>query len=474
MTRTRSKLPPFVGSLSARLLILTIAFVMLAEVLIFSPSVGRFRLSYLEGRLAAGHLAILALEATPDLMVDETLEEELLDHVGAYVVGMRDPAANRKLMLMTGSPGEIDAAFDLREAGFFTLIGDALSTMAQSENRVLRVVGQSPEDPAVTMELVLDEAPLRQEMISFGYRILGLSLFISAITAALVFLSLHLMLVRPMRRMTENMVAFSADPEDASRIIAASARGDEIGLAERQLQDMQRALRASLHHKTRLAALGTAVTKINHDLRNILSTASLVSDRLAASDDPKVRQAAPTLIAAIDRAARLCGQTLNFTREGPAELMLETFDLAELVEEVGGGLPGAVGEQSLWLNAVSPGLRIEADREQLHRVLTNLAQNALQAGATRIEVTARMASDTVEIEVVDNGPGLAPRAREHLFQPFTGSTRADGTGLGLAIVRDLVRAHGGEISLRRSDAKGTSFLIVLPRRQSAAPASAAQ
>ncbi|MCH7795026.1 MAG: sensor histidine kinase, partial [Proteobacteria bacterium] len=78
MTGKKLSLPPLAESLSARLLLLTIAFVMLAEVLIYAPSIGRFRLVYLEERLAAAHLAILALEATPDQMIGEDLKRELL------------------------------------------------------------------------------------------------------------------------------------------------------------------------------------------------------------------------------------------------------------------------------------------------------------------------------------------------------------------------------------------------------------
>src|SRR3546814_18695084 len=97
---------------------------------------------------------------------------------------------------------------------------------------------------------------------------------------------------------------------------------------------MQEGRQAAMLQKTRLAGLGTAVTKVNHDLRNILATASLSSDRLGKSGDPAVRAMAPTLISAIDRALHLCAQTLQFTREGPAQLNLQRFDLRDLLTEV--------------------------------------------------------------------------------------------------------------------------------------------
>ena len=461
----KSKTPPaFAFGLSARLLLLTIGFVMLAEVLIYTPSIGRFRLVYLEERLAAGHLAILALEATPDHMVSQELTIELLKHVEAFTVALTKPGAG-KLMLMDLPPKHLDASFDLRGAGFFVLIRDAFAALLAKPGRVIRVVGVSSKDPNILVEVVLNEGPMRDEMFAFSQRILALSLVISLFTAALVFLSLHWMMVRPMRHITASMSAFRKDPEDASRVVRPSNRRDEIGFAEHELAAMQEGLRASLQQKTRLAALGVAVTKINHDLRNILATARLVSDRLDLSDDPEVKRVTPTLMSAIDRAVNLCAQTLSFTREGPPALELTRFDLRALVADVGAALPETVNGQPVWNSLLQGGLEVEADREHLFRVLSNLGQNAIEAGASRVEVSAEQMDGRIRVTVSDNGPGLPPRAHQQLFQPFTGSARPGGTGLGLAIARDLVRAHGGEIRLEHSTADGTSFRIELPVRQ---------
>jgi len=461
MTGKKLSLPPLAQSLSARLLLLTIAFVMLAEVLIYAPSIGRFRLVYLEERLAAAHLAILALEATPDQMIGEDLKRELLDHVGAYSVGLTRPGAG-KLMLMVTTPGPVDASYDLREASFFGLIGDAFMTLMDDGGRILRVVGVSPKDRKTLVEVVLEETPLRRQMLGYSERILALSLVISLFTAALVYLSLHLLMVRPMRRITESMARFRDDPEDASRIIKPSARSDEVGVAQRELAEMQEGLRGALRQRARLAALGAGITKISHDLRNILATARLVSDRLVESEDPEVRRTAPTLLSAIDRAVNLCAQTLNFTSEGAPAVDLSRFDLGELVREVGASLPEQLNGQAAWHSLIEENFEVSADREQLHRVLSNLGQNAVQAGATKVEVAARRDDDRFVIDVTDNGPGLSPRARAHLFKPFAGSSHPGGTGLGLAIARELMRAHGGDVQLERSTSEGTSFRLILP------------
>lgn len=456
-----SSMPGLLHSLSARLLVLTVFFIMLSEVLIFAPSAGRFRLTYLEERVQAGHLAILSLMATPDNMVSEELAKELLFQADAYVIGLKRPDGS-KLMLDAASPPPVDVSYDLRERGFFMLIGDAFETMMQTENRVLRIVAPSAKHAQVIVEVVIDEAPMRAALLDYSSRILVLSVIISLVTAALVYLSLQWLMVRPMRRITESMMFFRDHPEDISSSVEISGRRDEIGIAQRELADMQGKLRDSLQQQTRLAALGIAVTKISHDLRNILTTAQLVADRLAGSDNPEVKRLTPTLLASIDRAIDLSTKTLAFVREGAPTLNRTRFRLRDLIEEVGTVLPPAPNGAALWRNEVPVEIELQGDRDLLFRVFANLGQNAVQAGASEVTIKAAQRDGLATIQVGDNGPGLAPRARDRLFQPFSGSARAGGTGLGLAIARDLLRAHGGDIRLEESTAAGTMFELRLP------------
>ncbi|MEO1193016.1 MAG: HAMP domain-containing sensor histidine kinase [Pseudomonadota bacterium] len=284
------------------------------------------------------------------------------------------------------------------------------------------------------------------------------------ITASLVYLSLHLLLVRPMRRVTENMVAFQDDPESSPIYAATGKRSDEIGLAETALAEMEQGLRDSLRQQSRLAALGIAVSKINHDLRNILTTARLVSDSMADSADPRVRRVAPTLIKSIDRAVDLCARTLAFARGGEMRMETGRVSLPELFTEVRRSLVAPEAEEVDWMVTVPQDLVVQADREQLYRVLANLAQNAVEAGATQLSLTAGVFDDGESwyLRLSDNGPGLPPRARANLFKPFTGSARAGGSGLGLAIVREIVEAHGGRIALVESGPAGTTFALEMP------------
>jgi len=457
-----------IRSLSARLLVLTIFFVMLCEVLIFVPSVARFRMTYFDNHLAAGHLATLALAASPSGRIDQALTNRLLADVGAHAVILHRPNG---MVFMLDSPvaPHPDVTFDLTKGNIPIWIQRSLETLARSDNRVMRVVGPAPTEPGATVELLLDEAPLRHEMWAFGLRVVELSVVISLTTAALVYLSLQWLLVRPMRRITASMVLFRDDPEDASRRIVPSGRRDEIGAAEKELALLQETVRQALGQRARLAALGTAVTKINHDLRAILATARLVSDGLADSAAPEVRRVAPRLFEAIDRAVALCTRTLDFSREGAPPFTPTRFPLSPLLDEIRPAV--ATGSDNIAIKLEAPaGLAVHADRDQLYRVLLNLAQNAVEAGAKHLRVNAVARDGTIALEIGDDGPGLPPRARENLFRPFFGSARPGGSGLGLAIARELMRAQGGDLVLVDSTGSGTVFRLTLPMPADAAHA----
>ncbi|HEV8391682.1 MAG TPA: HAMP domain-containing sensor histidine kinase [Dongiaceae bacterium] len=465
MSEEKAALPNFGWGLSARLLALTVCFVMVSEVLIYAPSIARFRDDWLQERLASAYLAILALEATPDYMIDPELEIKLLDNAGARLIALRTPGG--KNLLMRGSTPSsiiIDREIDLSDQMPPAMIKDAFETLWLGGNRLLRVRGQIPQAGAAWLDVVLDEAPLRQAMISYSWRILGLSIVISLVTAAMIFGALQWLLIRPMRNLTQRMVDFRANPEDMSRDDAAARRRDEIGVAEREFLQLQKQVRKALKQRERLAALGTAVSKINHDLRGVLATAQLVADRLVHSDNPEVRKMAPALVRSLDRAIALCSDTLNFTREGPAKPEYSRFPLAEVHGEVGESLGKYLNGSAALQAEFADDFALTADRGQLYRVIHNLAENALQMGAHNVAVRARRAEGRVEIEVADDGPGLPPKALQSLFVPFKGSTRSGGTGLGLAIARELMRVQGGDLKLANNDAKGATFVLELPDR----------
>lgn len=454
------------NTLSGRFLLLTVAFVMLAEVLIFVPSVARFRADYLLMRLEKAQIASLATEATDD-MISDALMQELLANAGVFNVVLRRDEV-RQLVLSSEIPSPIAATYDLRNDGPWELIRDALAQIADPENRVIRVIGHPVQQAGLLIEITTETAPLRAALIEYGLRILALSALISAVTALLLFLAARRLLVIPIRRVVAHMSSYADSPEDGRRIITPTARVLELREAEEALHTMQLQLTGALKQKERLAQLGGAVAKISHDLRNMLTTAQLFADRIEGSADPMVVRAAPKLEASIRRAVSLCETTLAFGRAEEPPPVLSRFALRPLAEEVAEG-EGLAAEGSVaCLIDIAPSLAIRADREQLYRVMSNLVRNARQA----IEATG--APGTIEIgggedesdwwiKVGDTGPGLPAKAREHLFTAFQGGTRKGGSGLGLAISAELVRGHGGRLDLLRSDAEGTEFVIRLPK-----------
>jgi signal transduction histidine kinase len=457
---------PLRRSLSRRLLVLTILFVMLGEVLIFVPSIANFRKTWLEQTLGAAQIAALALEATPDNMVSPKLQKELLENAQVYAVSLHRDDKHR-LILSEKMPPKVDAVYDLRGAMAPMLIMDAFDALFGRDGRVIEVTGYPRFGAGDFIRIVVSETPLRQAMIRYGENIFLLSLVISILTATLVFLVLNFVFVRPMRRITENMVAFRAAPEDRRRVIHPSGRDDEIGVAERELAAMQHDIRATLNQRAHLASLGAAVSKINHDLRNILANAQLIGDRLVDVKDPTVQHLAPRLFASIDRAIDLCTRTLRFGRADEEPPRRTRFALAPLAEEMH-EMVGIPDEQKIrWTNEVPSDLIAYANRDHLFRILLNLGRNAVQAiqdgkGEGEVRIAARMAGGDLEIDVSDTGPGLSEKARAHLFEPFSGGTRSGGTGLGLAIADELVRGHGGRIELLTTGANGTTFRISMP------------
>ncbi len=469
--RHRLRLKRLRLGLSGKLLVLTLLFVMIAEVLIYVPSIANFRRNWLNDRLSAAYTAALVLEAAPGSMVPESLARQILDSIGARAVAMKT-GQQRRLLAASDMPPKIDYDVDTRNMSLWREIADAFGTLLERDSHVvLRVMGPAPMGGEF-VEIVIDEAPLRAAMLRYSANLLLLSLLILALAAAALFLALHHLFVRPLRRLTANIVAFHGDPENPARVVVPSRRDDEVGAAERELAAMQRDLASMLQQKNRLAALGLAVSKINHDLRNLLTSAQLFSDRLAGVADPRVQRFAPKIMRALERAIDFCESTLSYGRAQEPPPDRRPVALADCVEDVRETLGLEPDGAIRWVSAVERDMMVDADPDQLFRILLNLARNAVQAldaratkdpGRDQLRVTGRREGAVAVIEVSDTGPGISEKARAHLFEAFQGSTRSGGTGLGLAIAAELVRAHGGEIRLVEGTI-GATLRVSIPDR----------
>ncbi len=457
------------NSLSGRFLILTTIFVMLAEVLIFVPSVARFREDYFLLRLERAQIASLALLVND--MIDMELEEELLTNAGVFNVVLRRDEV-RQLVLSSPIPAAIHATYDMRDPGAVMLIGDAMMRLWDTEDRIIRVIGNPVQDGGLLIEVTMESAPLRAAMIDYGINILFLSAVISIFTAILLFGAVQIFLVKPIKGVVTHMQRYAAAPEDANRIITPSAGVTELREAEEALLSLQTQLTGALKQKERLAQLGGAVSKISHDLRNILTSAQLFTDRIEGSDDPLVKRMAPKLVGSITRAVNLCESTLAFGRAEEPPPALARVGLAGIVSDVIDSERLAAADHDLSFSEDIPaGMTVRADGEQLYRVISNLVRNARQAIIAtgkpgEICIHGEEDDDAWWVILTDTGPGLPKKARDHIFQPFQGGTTKGGSGLGLAIAADLIRGHGGKLELRRSDETGTEFAICLPKEAS--------
>jgi signal transduction histidine kinase len=472
MSERRAMPGPFSG-LSVKL-IATITLVILAvEVVIYLPSAGNFRQSWLNDRLRIGIVAARVLDTVPDVLnLPAMLTDNLLNSAGAIAIVYRRSGQSQLIELDEKPMPKEAVTVDMRQVDYMTLIMGALDTLTHRGDRVLRILGNSDGvalEGEAEVEVLIDEKPLHDDLIAYSWNIVLISLLVALLTAGVLYVLVSRLLIVPIRRLTENMVAYRMNPENATLIIAPTKRKDEIGIVENELAAMETDIFSMLRQRRHLADLGLAVAKINHDLRNTLTSAQMLSDQVVALDDPKIQRLAPRLLHSIDKAVAFAQSVLDYGRQSGTPPKPVPVDLRALVDEsaIDAGLrshPDLTFE-----NTVPDDITIKVDPDQLARVLVNLMKNAREAlEATRdktvdgrVGVSFARGADSYTVSIADNGPGLPPRARDNLFVAFEGSARAGGTGLGLAIARELVAAHGGTLSYTPLD-PGTRFDIVLP------------
>jgi signal transduction histidine kinase len=459
-------------SLSHRVLGLTLAAMLVTEALLFVPAISRARQDWMDQRIVAAQLAARALPSGAIGFgggVSRATREDLLRLAGVVTVRLQEPG---RPLVELSQQGQVQAAglLDLRHEGGFQRVTRSLAALWPNPDRLLLVMGYSPKQPSTLVSVVLHEGELGRYLRAQAGEIALSGLVIAAVAGLLMYVSLLLLLVRPMRRIVASIAAFRADPERSSPLDTSQVTplgGDEIAVAGHELALMQRELRAALWRNARLAALGTAVAKVSHDLRGVLSPALLAAERMQGHSEQTVRNAGDTVMRSVERATGLVRSTLEFVRDGPAPAAPVRVHLRTLAEEAA-DQARAITKTVRIQNAVPEGLIVVADAQGVARALGNLLRNGAQAGASHLRLgIATVAEQRPAIVVIDDGPGLPEALRESLFRPFASGGRAGGTGLGLAITRDLMRAQGGDVVLARTGPDGTEFHILLPPQPTA-------
>jgi signal transduction histidine kinase len=469
MTDDKTVTPGRFSGLSNKLIATIIAVILLVEIVVYLPSVATFRASWLDDRLRVGIVAARVLDAVPDVMaLPRNLTDRLLASAGANAIVYRRAGQSQLIELADPVTPERVVVADMRQRDLPSLIIGALDGLFAGPGRTLRIIGEGDIDESL-VEILMPERQLRNAMIDYSRSIGLASLGIAAVTAFALYMLVSQLFILPVQRLTNNILRFRKAPENATLILDPTQRGDEIGILERELAAMESELFGMLRQQRHLADLGLAVAKINHDLRNTLTSAQLLSDQVATLDDPKVQRLAPRLVTTLDRAIGFAQSVLDYGREAASVPNPSVAQLKDMVEDAAFEAR-LVGHPAIALSIDVPeAVRVHVDVGQITRVLVNLLKNAREALESRQGVLGRIDVSIIEeearivITVSDNGPGLPPRARDNLFVAFEGSARAGGTGLGLAIARELTEANGGSIRLKASGTEGTQFELTLPK-----------
>lgn len=458
----------FFSGLRGRVLLLTSGFVFFAITLTYPVLAAGFRTTWLLQRGQAAQIAALAVEAAPDGRVSEELSRQLLESAQVVSVAVQAKDFRGEILPPAIDIGGDLIPIDMRNQSLIDGVVGVFDHLLAPRGRFLRVIVEPTLTRDETMEVIVPEAALKRALIVFSRTLLVFSILVAALVGGLVYFAIYRLVVRPMDRLTDGIVRFANSPEDED-IAPMPGGSDEMHRANLALQSMQKTVSAAFRQRKRLAELGEAVAKINHDLRNSLAAAQIVSEGLSQSEDPRVKRAAPRLERAIQRAVNLAEATLSHARAEPAAPNLGQVNLVAAMDEAAlEGLAGCV-DVAWSLEARGPVMAV-ADVDHVHRIVANLVRNAGRAigeqkGRTsKGQITARVFREGADaiVEIADNGPGVPANIATRLFQPFAGSGSRGGAGLGLAIARELARGMKGDLEMTKNDPCGAVFRLRVP------------
>ena len=464
----------FIGRLSGKLLVLTIIFVMVAELLIFIPSAAIYRQTWLMERATSAGLLTLAIEGVPNYEGGEMLSQRFMQDTDVSMVAQKRDGMSQLVLGMP--PGDANIiTVDLRTKRRLPLFRDSFQDFFGDGKAYIRILSAPTVDGVEALEVLVPQHALKQAMRDYSKRILLWSLAISVLTGLMIYAALSLIIVKPIRKLAGGLAKFRKEPR--KRISPGSedvsVRKDEIGQLQREFSDMKTGVRAAFKQQERLATLGMAMAKINHDLRNVLTSTQLISDRLASDPDERIKGMGERLVRAVERGVKLCEATLSFSQSVEEKPQMRPVRMATLIGEAAGD---ALAEHQVmptkvkFKNLVDTNLTAHIDPDHTYRIFHNLFRNALEAlgqsEAPALRVEVEIIDDKACFNIIDTGPGIPPNIQKNLFKAFTTGANKGGTGLGLTISRELARAQGGNLILQSTSAAGTIFTLSLPLAKS--------
>ncbi len=455
-------------TLSGRIFYLTVTIIFVVDILVMMPGLNRVWHNYLNNRIMQAEIAVALIAEQSSGNLESVQARNTLQQLSPTVAITLMGGSKDISILSTNQPMRLDRRIDLDRVTAWRGAWQANREVLGIYAPFLPVTAAFPLGPTNRIGIIVREAPMVAHLREYVARTVTCSALVALVTGGLVYAALEQLLMRPMRIMTADIVSLRRDPEYArlgGLKWLSRKNEDEISRAARELVTMQDELRTALWRNAQLAALGTAIAKISHDLRNILASALLVAERFQSSDDPAIKRASSSLISSMERAVELVAQTMDSTSGRPPLVHRSPVVLRELVDEVADFI--RQGETGMAIeNLIPADIVLPLDRNQIYRVLVNLLRNAAEAKVSRVSLATEDEHGVVQLVVADNGPGLPRKALAGLFRPFVGSGRNGGTGLGLAIARDLIRAHGGDLLLRKTGKEGTEFVLSLPCAES--------
>ena len=268
-------------------------------------------------------------------------------------------------------------------------------------------------------------------------------------------------LVSGVRALAAGDYAYSITPEGTSEIA-------ELSIAFAKMRNDLLASQRQQIETERVAAIGRAASSLSHDLRHYLAAVVANAEFLYEADDLKldkseiykeIQTASTQMTDLIDSLRELAYQRRAIS---PVPTNLDQI-LRRAIEAVK-VRPEFRGRQI----TLTPHSQVEGvfDPKKLERVFFNLILNACEAtpdSDAKVMVEIQSHKDSFEVRVIDQGAGVPPAIRDHVFDPFVSSGKSNGTGLGLAIVSKIVNDHGGSVSVESSSDAGTVMLVTLPR-----------